>query len=130
MRATDTKIKRILQKDYSDAVIKEGQEWYIGHGVFLECQETKEHLLKLMDYCKKTVECAQLLKNVIEGELGQYQITDNLFGSVLDLGERLAVIEDYAAEYIRAYQHMREPEDDLRAKCFEEYGIDEDELPF
>ena len=49
MRATDTKIKRILQKDYSDAVIKEGQEWYIGHGVFLECQETKEHLLKLMD---------------------------------------------------------------------------------
>ena len=33
MRATDAKIKRILQKDYSGAVIREEQEWYIGHGV-------------------------------------------------------------------------------------------------
>ena len=135
MKATDVKIKRILQKDYSGAVIREGQEWYIGHGMFLECQETKEHLLDLMDYCKKSVECAQQLKNVIDGELGQYRITDNLFGSVLDLSERLSIIEDYATEYIRVFRHMRTPEDELRASYFgnnsplpEETG--DDELPF
>jgi hypothetical protein len=135
MKATDAKIKRILQKEYSGAVIREGQKWYIGHGVFLECQETKEHLLELMDYCKKSVECAQQLKNVIDGELGQYRITDNLFGSVLDLSERLSIIEDYAAEYIRVCRHMRAPEDKLRSAYFDNDSsipaeTDEDELPF
>jgi hypothetical protein len=135
MKATDAKIKRILQKEYSGAVIREGQKWYIGHGVFLECQETKEHLLELMDYCKKSVECAQQLKNVIDGELGQYRITDNLFGSVLDLSERLSVIEDYAAEYVRVFSHMRTPEDKLRATYFDNNSsipadTGDGELPF
>ncbi len=135
MKATDAKIKRILQKDYSGAVIREGQKWYIGRGVFLECQETKEHLLDLMFYCKKSVECALLLKNVIDDELGQYRITDNLFGNVLDLSERLSIIEDYAAEYIRVFRNLSTSEDELRTSYFnndsplpEETG--EDDLPF
>ena len=88
-----------------------------------------------MDCCKKSVECAQLLKNVIDGELGQYRITDNLFGSVLDLSERLSIIEDYAAEYVRVFRHMRAPEDELRASYFDNDSsipaeTGDDELPF
>ena len=139
MRVTDTKIKRILEKDYSEARIKEGQEWYIGHGVFLDPYETKNLLLDLMENYRPAVKSARLLRDVIDEELGRYMITDNLFGSVLDLGERLSIIECYAEEYIRLSRYMNEPVDKLRADCFSDYEPFEDtsadktddyELPF
>lgn len=69
MRVTDTKFKRILEKDYSEARIKEGQEWYIGHGVFLDQYETKSLLLELMENYKPAVKSARLLRDVIDEEL-------------------------------------------------------------
>ena len=98
MKATDPKVKRILEKDYSGSVIRKGQEWYIGRGVFLERMETRNHLLNVMEACKAAVESAQLLRNVIDGEIGQYQITDSLYTSVLNLSEVLSIIEIYAQD--------------------------------
>lgn len=126
MRVTDTKFKRILEKDYSEARIKEGQEWYIGHGVFLDQYETKSLLLELMENYKPAVKSARLLRDVIDEELGRYMITDNLFGSVLDLGERLSIIECYAEEYTRLSRYMNEPVDKRRAECFGDHESFED----
>lgn len=76
---------------------------------------------------------------MIDEELGRYQITDNLFGSVLDLGERLSIIECYVEEYIRLSRYMNAPEDKLRAECFGDHEpfedtsadkTEDDELPF
>lgn len=134
MRETDEKVRKILEKDYSEAVIKEGQEWYIGHGVFLECKETKDHLLDLMECYRKAVESALILRNVIEGELEQYHITDNLFGGVLDLSGCLSIIELYAEEYLHVCRHAGICEDELRTSYFREeepfYKISDDDLPF
>lgn len=110
MKATDAKIRRILEKDYSDAVIRKGQEWYVGDEVFLECDETKDLLLYQMSYCKEAVEYAWLLHDVIADELGRYKVTDNLFESVLELGEILSIIEIYAGEFLDAYRKMEDSE--------------------
>ena len=126
MRATDAKIKRILEKDYSDSRIAEGQEWYTGHGVFLDPYQTKQLLLGLMESHKLAVKSARLLRNTIDEELGQYRITAALFESVLELGERLSVIELYAEEYIRISQHMNDCRDELHTAHSEA----DDELPF
>ena len=123
MRVTDAKIKKILEKDYSNAHIAEGQEWYNGQGVFLDRYQTKQLLLKLMESHKKS---ARMLRSVIDEELGQYRITDNLFQSVLDLGERLSIIELYAEEYIRISRHMNDCKDELESS----YSENDDDLPF
>ena len=48
-KAVQNKMNRIISKDYSSARIREGEEWYIGHGIFMDRQDTKEHLLDQMD---------------------------------------------------------------------------------
>ena len=139
MKATDPKVKRILEKDYSGSVIRKGQEWYIGRGVFLERMETRNHLLNVMEACKAAVESAQLLRNVIDGEIGQYQITDSLYTSVLNLSEVLSIIEIYAQDYIHAYREINLIQDELRAdypgddeheECASSYKLSPDDLPF
>ena len=126
MRVTDAKIKRILEKDYSEAHIAEGQEWYTGQGVFLDPYQTKQLLLELMESHKLAVKSARMLRNAIDEELAQYRITDNLFQSVLDLGERLSIIELYAEEYIRVSRHMNDCKDELESS----YSETDDDLPF
>lgn len=138
MRSTDAKVKRILEKDYTDSVIREGQEWYVGHGVFLERSQTKDHLLDIMEYSKAAVKSAQLLRNAIDVELGRFEITDNLYENVLDLGECLSLIELYAQKYIDDCEYIRIPEERLQTffsaddnpVYFGNTEDTEDELPF
>ena len=87
-----------------------------------------------MECYKKAAESALILRNVIEGELEQYHITDNLFGGVLDLSGCLSIIEVYAEEYLHVCRDARILDDELRTSYFCEekpfYEISDEDLPF
>ena len=118
-RTLQDKIDRIIEKDYSGARIKEGQEWYIDHGMFMDPVDTKEHLLDQMDIMKEAIQSADSLRKCIEEQFTEYRVTGNLYFAVLDLGERLSIIEEYVDQYVKLYSELRQIENKAKAAYYD-----------
>lgn len=125
-KAVQNKMNRIISKDYSSARIRKGEEWYIGHGIFMDRQDTKEHLLDQMDIMKDIVKSVAFLQSSIESQIMRCQITGNLFSSVLELGESLSWIEKEARQFLEEYSALRRNELHERSLYYD----DDVDLPF
>lgn len=122
--ALQSKINRIITKDYSSARIKDGQEWYVGNGIFMDRIDTKEHLLDQMDIIKETIQSAESLHRCIEDQLAGYRVTGNLYSSVLELEECLSLIEMWAKQYVKQFSELQRNEAKARSVYHDE------DLPF
>lgn len=118
-RTLQDKIGRMISKDYSSARIKDGQEWYVGNGMYMDSVDTKEHLLDQMDIMKEIIRSAESLRKCIEEQFTEYRNTGNLYSAVLDLGERLSLIEGYADRYLKLYSELRHNEKKARAAYYD-----------
>jgi len=126
-KAVQNKMNRIISKDYSAARIREGEEWYIGNGIFMDRQDTKEHLLDQMDIMKDIVKSVASLQSSIENQIMRCRITGNLFSSVLELGDSLSWIEMEARQFLEEYSALKR--DEIHARSM--YHNDDDvDLPF
>lgn len=123
-KALQNKFDRIITKDYSSARIKDGQEWYVGNGIFMDRIDTKEHLLDQMDIIKETIQSAESLHRCIEEQFKDYQITGNLYSSVLELEECLSLIEIWAKHYVKQFSELHRNEAKARSFYYD------DDLPF
>lgn len=119
-KSLQNKIDHILVRDYSTARIKEGQEWYVGHGIFMDSSDTKEHLLDQMDIIKGIIKSAESLQKCIEDQFTEYRDTRNLYSAVLDLGERLSLIEGCANQYVKLFSELQRNENKARTAYYDE----------
>lgn len=119
------KLRLILETDYNETELEEGQEWYIGHGRFLSLTDTKEYLLEEMEYIRDAAINACRLCRTIEEEFGRCEVTGNLYMDVLSIAEPLSIIEILVHEYLNSYSMIG------HTKKEDQYsGYDPDDLPF
>lgn len=119
-KSLQNKINRIISKDYSSACIKDGQEWYVGNGIFMDRIDTKDHLLDQMDIIKETVQSAESLHRCIEDQFSGYKVTGNLYSSVLELEECLSLIEILAKHFLKQFSELHRNEVKARSIYYDE----------
>ncbi len=127
---TTAKEEAFLNMDYSDTILNPGQDWYIGGCLFLSLEETKKHLLDEMKYIKTAFRKLIDLKNAVEYEMSDLDVTGNLFEDVLNVEELLSKTELFAEEFTNAYRAINAYEEMFRNSRFIEQSIGDDDLPF
>ena len=114
----------------SQGSLNPGQDWYTGGSSFLTLKETKEHLLTEMKYIKAAFQKLLDLKETVECQMSDLDLTGNLFEDVLNVGELLAEAKISAEEFTGAYKTINTYEEIFRNNGGAIPFTGSDDLPF
>lgn len=124
------KAVEFLNMDYSETSLNPGQDWHTGGSSFLTLKETKEHLLTEMKYIKAAFQKLLDLKETVECQMSDLDLTGNLFEDVLNVGELLAEAKISAEEFTGAYKAINTYEEIFRNNGGAIPFTGSDDLPF